>query len=585
MEPRARQSFWVLLTAIPCALFTTTPLSDRDWPWHLADFERMTRERLAPWDRALWQDRFSYASEGDFLPVHWIFEVALGLAHRAFGLLGVELVRVGLVVAIFSLLHRLLAKRGLGPIAASAVALTVAALTRGRLIERPHLVTLLGFVLLWDQLVAFREGKQRSLWGLVPLFALWANSHPGVVYGAIFVTGFTFMELLRLPRDRGRPLALWTLAGLLATLVTPYGPRLYPYLVGHIAMQKHHHIAELRPLDFSRPEDFTFAAAVVVATLIAIRGFRHGVKTDLTDSLGTLGFLALAGLAARETNLALVAVAVTIAPVVAATIKEAQGELIDKDRGLTVFAWTFALLLGFGMPAWALGAQLYEGDLGTGLRPASYPVAEADWILEHQPKGRLFNTNASGGYLIWRLDPVAHPEWQVFTDGRQPLFTRAVNMPFRAIEENFRPNILVYDPLTPPYDTIPLVQEKFQLVHFSDGGRVYLRRDGPDQELLRRFAYRHLWFTSVENPLAPETSPRRWRLAVAFDANDPGAAKRELASRALMEEPGGHWANVALAQVLFREGDHASAAKAARRALDVKWNAEAAEILRAVEGR
>src|SRR4051812_27109421 len=137
MEPRARTSWGTVLTAVPCALYALTPLSDRDWPWHLADFERMCREGLLPWDRALWQDRFSYASEGDFLPVHWLFEVVLGVAHRAFGLAGVELVRLGLVVLVFALLHRLLARRGLGPLAAAAVALTVAAITRHRLIERP----------------------------------------------------------------------------------------------------------------------------------------------------------------------------------------------------------------------------------------------------------------------------------------------------------------------------------------------------------------------------------------------------------------------------------------------------------------
>ncbi|MEZ0230947.1 MAG: hypothetical protein ACAI25_20175, partial [Planctomycetota bacterium] len=496
---RRRRRFGILLTAIPAALYACTPLTDRDWPWHLADFERLAREGIAPWDRAFWQDRFSYASEGDFLPVHWVFELALGFAHRAAGLLGVELVRIALVAAVFACLHRRLAKRGLGPVAASALALTVAAITRGRLIERPHLVTLLVMVLRWDQLLAFREGKTKAPWTIIPIFLVWANSHPGVVHGAIFATGFAAAELVRMPRTRGATLAVCVLGALAATLFTPYGPRLYPYLLEHRSMQSLHHVAELRPFDWRRLEDFQFLVALAVAALIVVRGHRSGFKTDPVDLLGTLGFIVLTFVAPREANLALIAIAVTIAPVLAETVREAKGELEDKDRGLHVFAWSFALVFGFGVPAWALGSQLWEGELGTGLRRGFYPVAEANWILENRPKGRLWNTNASGGYLIWRLEPIANPDWKVFTDGRQPLYTRAVNMRFAEIEERFAPNLLVLDPLSPPWEANAWF-EKFQLVHFSDGGRTYLRRGGPDATLLAQHGYKHIWFDAADDP-------------------------------------------------------------------------------------
>jgi hypothetical protein len=42
------------------------------------------------------------------------------------------------------------------------------------------------------------------------------------------------------------------------------------------------------------------------------------------------------------------------------------------------------------------------------------PANAADFLLEHHIKGRIFNTYAQGGYLLWRL----WPEQQVFLDGR-----------------------------------------------------------------------------------------------------------------------------------------------------------------------
>src|SRR5579883_2494937 len=297
-----------LVAGVGAALYAATPLSDRDWPWHLADFDRMTREGLWPWSRALFEDRFSYASEGDFLPVHWIFEVTLGVAERAMGVAGVEVVRVFLVALAFALLAGLLGKRGLGPLASAAVALIVAAATRGRLLERPHLVTLIGLILLWDQLLGFREGKKKHLWMLVPLFLVWANSHPGVVYGVIFAVGFAVAARFSWKGWAG------VLGGCVATLATPAGPRLYPYLVAHLWMQKAFHIAELRPLDVHHAEDVTFLVFLGIGLFVLVRAWRGGTKIDLVELLGTLGFVVLAVRAAREANLALVCLAILAAP-------------------------------------------------------------------------------------------------------------------------------------------------------------------------------------------------------------------------------------------------------------------------------
>jgi len=394
----------------------------------------------------------------------------------------------------------------------------------------------------------------------------------------IFATGFAVAESVRLPRERAVKLALWVAAALAATLVTPYGYKLYPYLVHHLSMQSVHHIAELRRLDLHHSEDIEFVVAVLVAAILVGRA---RAKVDRVDLLATIGFLALACLAAREANLALIALAVTVAPVLAATIREARGELIDNDRALHVFAWSFALLAGFGLPLFELASEVLKDEVGTGLGAGQYPVLEADWIIEKKPHGKLWNQNASGGYLIWRLEPIEHPEWRVFTDGRQPLFTHAVTLTTQQALEEHAPNVLVFDTLSPPYDGIPLVHEKYRLVHFSDGGRTYLRTDSQDAALVRG-AYRYIWFDSVKD--GRTFYGYRSRLVVSDE--NTREAKEELLRGALREEPGGYWANVALAQVLYRDGDRQGAAQAARRALEATFprsKIQAFELLQAAE--
>src|SRR5258708_31861519 len=97
--------------------------------------------------------------------------------------------------------------------------------------------------------------------------------------------------------------------------------------------------------------------------------------------------------------------------------------------------------------------------------------------MKERAGGRLWNTNASGGYLIWRLDPVAHPEWKVFTDGRQPLFVHALGMDTVVdVERELHPQLLVLDYFVPwkgelPHETA--IRTRHALVHFSDAGRTY----------------------------------------------------------------------------------------------------------------
>ncbi|HET7376201.1 MAG TPA: hypothetical protein VFK30_05805, partial [Anaerolineae bacterium] len=46
------------------------------------------------------------------------------------------------------------------------------------------------------------------------------------------------------------------------------------------------------------------------------------------------------------------------------------------------------------------------------------PVAAANWITQHQPAGRMFNSYNWGGYLLWRL----YPQYSVYVDGRTDVY-------------------------------------------------------------------------------------------------------------------------------------------------------------------
>jgi hypothetical protein len=197
---------------------------------------------------------------------------------------------------------------------------------------------------------------------------------------------------------------------------------------------------------------------------------------------------------------------------------------------------------------------------GFRLRAGSYPVAAADWILEHAPRGPLYNTNGIGGYLVWRLAPrspgqrasvgasVGPPRWRVYSDGRMPMFYDALVLArdFSAVEARYAPQVLVVDwghPLTTAHscEGSPGFRERYALVHVSRGAKLYVRRGGPNQGLADRFGYRHLtyvgrfWPGRVVELRAPGGAVKR--LQPLPPPADLPAFRREV-ERARREAPG-----------------------------------------------
>src|SRR5450755_1257194 len=89
---------------------------------------------------------FTYPDHPD-LDTSWLFEVGAAALHARGGFGALVLAKTALVVATFAGAFAVCRRRGAGPVAA-AVALAAAAFaTRDRFVERPHLFSLAGVVL------------------------------------------------------------------------------------------------------------------------------------------------------------------------------------------------------------------------------------------------------------------------------------------------------------------------------------------------------------------------------------------------------------------------------------------------------
>jgi len=184
-------------------------------------------------------DPYSFTQDVPWINHEWLSEVTLALSYRAGGMVGM-LLRKAIVLgaAFLVLVHH---TRSIHPqqrwwlLAAGIIGVAPAALTM-----RPQMWTLLFIPLLWHAL------NRRWLLAIPLLFALWANLHGGWIVG-LGIGGLWLVGRVIDERSFRASLleAVAVAAGLAATLVNPYGWRLWWFLLTTVRPSRA--IGEWRP--------------------------------------------------------------------------------------------------------------------------------------------------------------------------------------------------------------------------------------------------------------------------------------------------------------------------------------------------
>ena len=400
-EPRAAAGGRALLYALTAlaALAALQKVGDPDLWWHL------TGGRLLFAQGFPHVNTFSHTwPEYPWQYTQWLFGAALRLLELLGGPAAAGLAPVLLVGAAFALsldtVRRRLGGLSLAPLLPLLV--LVLSASRFRFVPRPHLITFVGLALVLN--LRERGARRLPLWfGVIGL--VWANCHAGVVFGLGLVAMMPLADALA-----GRRAA--ALAGLAAaaafaagTLVNPYG--LYPYLYSlqHLSVQDIVPLSEFRHAALRQETTFYLLAA---CALLAIPSRLR--RKDFLYPLSALAFFLLAVDAVRLIPKFLI----VVWPGLATAAAEGWASAVGRRR----WPATAGAVLLLVCAAW-LAVRDYQlmrafNPVGWGLDEKRVPEGAANFILERNLEGRMFNEFDDGGYLIWRL----YPARRVFVDGR-----------------------------------------------------------------------------------------------------------------------------------------------------------------------
>jgi len=372
------------MTVAVYALFLFAPrvLSDGDTYWHIAAGNWMLAHASVP--RA---DPFAFTTAGlVWVPHEWLAEVAMALAYRASGWVGLVIL-TGMAAALaIGIMARHL-ERFLAPLPVYALLMLAVLTLMPTMLARPHILALPAMTLWTARLVVARaEGRAPSPW-LAGLMLLWTNLHGGYMIGLALAGALALEAVISAGsawRGAARGWVLFLLAAIVAAGITPLGLDGVLFPLQMLRRDATRHIQEWQAPNFQELEPLEF---VIMAALLL--GLTGGVRLPWFRVLLFLGLLHSALQHGRFQLQLSVLGFLLLAPALA--IRFPRGRPAATGRG----------------PAFMLAGIL----LALTVVRASMPIVRGDapgspvTALSHVPEALrarpMFNAYPYGGFLIF----------------------------------------------------------------------------------------------------------------------------------------------------------------------------------------
>jgi hypothetical protein len=439
--------FIALLVSLSYGLLATRLLGDGGTGWHVRNGQEILSTHVLPRT-----DPFSSTMSGKpWYAWEWLYDAGNGVIYNRAGLNGVVFLSAFLIALTFALLLRLQLVRGTNLLVAIVFFLVAASASTIHFLARPHIVTWL-FTLVWLEVLDTnggedRAGRGRTLFWLPCLMLLWANLHGGFLMGFVLLGIYLVAAGIRVVacgdvqmktagRKRVRILVVITLLSFGASLVNPYGYRLYShlydYLTNHFLMN---HIQEFQSPDFHSVAPRCFLVLFLLAFFSLAMSARRMKPSEVLLVL----FATYSGLyASRNIPIASMLIVLVIAPIFSDWLNETavrdsasalprklasriaefgqrMNEIEMRQRG---HLWPIVAVV---LSGWIC---LHHGQFGSRqvmkaeFDASKFPVQAADVIRAEAISEPIFTLDSWGGYLIYRL----YPRTKVVVDDRHDLY-------------------------------------------------------------------------------------------------------------------------------------------------------------------
>jgi hypothetical protein len=346
---------------------------------------------------------------------------------------------------------------------------------------RPWLFSTLFFVLELDLLMQARKtGRMRQLLWLPAIFALWANLHiqfiAGLVMLAIALAEAVLAQRWGEIQARMRPAWMCgiSIACVLATLVNPYGWRIYQ-IAYEVATQSGamSKVTELSALPFRRLDDW----CVLLLTLGAAGILARARRVAFFESALFVFAVWVSFRSQRDLWVVVIVAAALLAQGLPGS-DENRFQLTPSYAPAIAIAVTLIVSLGFCV------LHVNNAQLQTGLAE-NLPVRAVEVMKMKGWCGPLFNDYSWGGYLIWaqRLPVSIDGRQNIYGDQRIDRNYATWNaQPDWASDPDLQKANLVIGPVEAPLTQLLRMDPRFQLGYEDKLAVVFVARGNSSME-------------------------------------------------------------------------------------------------------
>lgn len=480
--------------AILVLLVCMTKYADYDLWWHLKLGEYVARNGMIPW-----ADAYSYTATGKHQFVgEWLGDLCIFLAFDWAGFLGLNLLKALVVLMISGYVYLLLRSQAekdntTAGLAALLTLLVMLFAIRFRLFVRPYLFSMLFTALFLYGLQRWHDREWvKKIYLLPAVMLIWANMSVGAVFGVFIVGVAAVCELIKCRSFALFPVLFLTM---LASLISPETYNVYLLAFDLTSDPYRQLVGEYQPITkdilFGSGMRYTLPFQILTVGCLIYFIFLRGWK-NLFHLILFVFFLFEAFRQVRLIEL----FSIVAAPFFAATLLRFLQLLprqISSRKMVLHIAVTIVVL--FLIPKTIFNSSIYT--FGVGPKAGAIPEKALKFLEQNGIKGRMFNSYAYGGYLIWAAE--GRP---VFIDGRyrrvySPKFygeyKQAVDSAegWKAAERKygFDYAILEYDLRSQSFPMHLADNPDWAVVYWDNYSFVAVRRTPEREALIRKYEY------------------------------------------------------------------------------------------------
>ncbi len=415
------------LFAIFIILLTTFKISgDDDFFWHLSTGRYIVNTHSVPS-----ADVFGFKTAGQqWMPFEWGWDVLTYGIYNIGGINSILGFRTLIFLMMFFFLYRMMEKFKI-KIIISLIMMTILSFgIMDRLTPRPHIISILFFVLLLYIIINFRyfsRNNVKQLYYIPLIFLIWANMHMGIIGGLFLLSIYYVSEVLQyfypqkfntgeiksLNKDQIKLLTIIFAVSVLVMLVNPNFFQTYIYAYSHTKMKLLETINEWRsPFDPMSGSGFTatiYKAFLFVGILVLLYAFR---KKDIFFALVFAGFAIYSVRAVRFSvdYLIVITLFLTVSINYYFTNLRSFGVksfLLDGAvlKGIFAIAMLFCIFNFSGNKLYMDYLKYYR-VFGYGIDPEFIPVQMFDFMKQNKITEigeRPLNHFGTGGFLVWNF--------------------------------------------------------------------------------------------------------------------------------------------------------------------------------------